>query len=163
MLKLFEYNWQVRDDWFKWCEDIPEEELLKKRVGGIGSILYTLYHIVTVEYAWIMLDMNGQPDNMVPFEECASLQQVIDLSNQYRKDVEPFVRSWSSEMESLTFSETNSSGQTENFKYGEIMRHIIAHEIHHIGQLSIWARELGKKPITANLIRRGLFENGGKE
>ncbi|MDF9530893.1 DinB family protein, partial [Bacillus cereus] len=32
MLKLFQYNWQVRDDWFTLCEDIPDEELLKKRV-----------------------------------------------------------------------------------------------------------------------------------
>ncbi|GAA0596805.1 hypothetical protein GCM10009001_11160 [Virgibacillus siamensis] len=50
MLKLFEYNWQVRDDWFTWCEALPEEELLKKRIGGIGSIMYTLFHIVDVEY-----------------------------------------------------------------------------------------------------------------
>ena len=40
--------------------------------------------------------------------------------------------------------------------HGEIIRHTIAHEIHHIGQLSIWAREMGKAPVSANLIRRGL-------
>ncbi len=48
MLKLFQYNWQVRDDWFTWCEAVSEEELLKKRVGGVGSILYTLFHIADV-------------------------------------------------------------------------------------------------------------------
>lgn len=160
MLKLFEYNWQVRDDWFKWCEDVPEEELLKKRVGGIGGILHTLYHIVDVEWAWIILDIKGEQVSKHPtFEDCASLQQVIDLSRQYRREVEPFVRAWTSEMESLTFSETDSDGETVIYTHGEIMRHIIAHEIHHIGQLSIWAREIGKKPITANLIRRGLFDN----
>lgn len=54
MLKLFQYNWQVRDDWFTLCEGIPDEELLKKRVGGFGSILHTLFHIVDVEYMWIL-------------------------------------------------------------------------------------------------------------
>ena len=53
MLKLFEYNWQVREEWFTWCEDVPEEELLNNRVGGVGSILYTLFHIIDVEYSWI--------------------------------------------------------------------------------------------------------------
>ncbi|WP_243840759.1 DinB family protein [Paenisporosarcina antarctica] len=24
------------------------------------------------------------------------------------------------------------------------MRHVIAHEIHHVGQMSVWAREIGK-------------------
>lgn len=35
------------------------------------------------------------------------------------------------------------------------MRHTIALEIHHIGQLSIWARELGRNPVSANLIGLG--------
>ena len=69
MLKLFQYNWQVRDDWFTWCEDISAEELVKKRVGGFGSILHTLFHIVDVEYMWI-LGLRGEsvPEEPV-FEE----------------------------------------------------------------------------------------------
>ncbi|WP_417894724.1 DinB family protein, partial [Bacillus toyonensis] len=43
-----QYNWQVREDWFKWCEQLTVEELLSKRVGGVGSILETLFHIVDV-------------------------------------------------------------------------------------------------------------------
>jgi uncharacterized damage-inducible protein DinB len=49
-------------------------------------------------------------------------------------------------------------GEQETHKYGEVLRHVIVHEIHHIGQLSVWSREIGKKPVTANLIGRGLFE-----
>ncbi|QWH42653.1 hypothetical protein EXW53_12305 [Bacillus mycoides] len=40
---------------------------------------------------------------------------------------------------------------------GEVLRHVIVHEIHHIGQLSIWARELNLQPVSANLIGRGLY------
>ena len=54
--------------------------------------------------------------------------------------------------------DTNQDGEQESFTFGEVMRHVIAHEIHHIGQLSIWSREIGKTPVTANLIRRGLFD-----
>lgn len=36
------------------------------------------------------------------------------------------------------------------------MRHVIVHEIHHIGQISVWVRELGYEPVSANLIGRGL-------
>lgn len=159
MLKLFQYNWQVREDWFKWCETVPEEELIKERIGGIGSILYTLYHITDVEYSWIVLDMQGKPDpGKSTFETYPGLQEVKDLSRQFNREVEPFVTSWTSEMEFLTFSETDPNGESASYKYGEIMRHVIAHEIHHIGQLSVWAREIDRKPVTANLIRRGLFD-----
>ncbi|HET7578105.1 MAG TPA: DinB family protein [Bacillales bacterium] len=159
MLKLFQYNWQVRDDWFKWCEDVPEEELLKKRVGGIGSILYTLFHILDAEYSWIYFLQTEQVLDEPPFENYASLSKVKDLSIQFHKVVEPFVTSWTNEMEYLPISFADSNGETRSFRHGEIMRHVIAHEIHHIGQLSIWSRELGKEPVTANLIERGLFDD----
>jgi uncharacterized damage-inducible protein DinB len=157
MLKLFEYNWQVRDDWFAWCQDVPEEQLLRKRTGGIGGILHTLFHVVEVEYSWIVCDMEGKPDFHETFGEDATLQNVQALSNRFHEEVKSFVSSWNSDMESRVLNTINSKGEPETFKYGEIMRHVIAHEIHHIGQLSVWSRELGKVPITSNLIRRGLF------
>lgn len=81
MQTLFRYNWLVREEWYRWCEDVPEEELLRSRTGGV----------------------------------------VIDA-------------------------------------WGEIMRHDIAHHIHHAGQLSVWAREVGKKPVSANVIGKGLMD-----
>lgn len=36
MLNMFSYNWQVRDDWFDWSQQISIEELTKKRTGGMG-------------------------------------------------------------------------------------------------------------------------------
>lgn len=156
MEKLFQYNWQVRDDWFKWCEDVPEEELLKKRVGGVGNILYTLFHIVEVERSWIHFLKTQQDPGEPSFEDYASLEKVKALSSEYHTEVKPFVMSWTNEMESRTI--TDFEDQSATLRYGEIMRHVIAHEIHHIGQLSVWARELGRKPVTANLIFRGLYE-----
>jgi uncharacterized damage-inducible protein DinB len=37
MLQLFHYNWQVRDEWFEWCRQLLEEELLRERTGGVGG------------------------------------------------------------------------------------------------------------------------------
>lgn len=54
---------------------------------------------------------------------------------------------WSDEMEENIL---------DDFTFGEIMRHVIAHEIHHIGQISIWTREIGYEPVSANLIGRKL-------
>ena len=45
---LFRYNWMVREQWYQWCEDVSEEELLKARIGGVGSILKTLFHVADV-------------------------------------------------------------------------------------------------------------------
>jgi uncharacterized damage-inducible protein DinB len=149
---LFQYNWQVREDWFKWCEQLSEEDLLCKRVGGVGGILETLFHIVDVEYSWISA-LQGEDDREPQFKDYQSIQQVKALSDLYKRELKAFLQLWSSSLECKMF---NASWTDKTYTYGEVLRHVIVHEIHHIGQLSIWARELNLQPVSANLIGRGL-------
>ncbi|WP_379153484.1 DinB family protein [Paenibacillus sp. sgz5001063] len=158
MQTFFRYNWMVREEWYKWCEDLTAEELLKPRVGGVGSILKTLFHIADVEWSWTM-GMLGKPDFQEDFAEFSSLEKVRELDARFRLEVEPFVLSWNEGMERNVFTEQQPDGSMSTDAWGEIMRHMIAHEIHHIGQLSVWAREVGKKPPSANLIGKGLMDS----
>lgn len=50
---LFDYNWQVRNDWFAWCAELPQEELVKKRHGGMQTFIHTLYHVIYCEHIWV--------------------------------------------------------------------------------------------------------------
>lgn len=153
MLTLLKYNWQVRDEWFDWCDQVSSEELVRARVGGVGSILHTLFHIVDAEGSWIDALAN-KPDLQPKFEDYMSVDKLRSLSNSLRDGVEQFLLSWSSELENNTISVDWNPGDT--FTYGEIVRHVVAHEIHHVGQLSVWSRELGLRPISANVIGRKL-------
>lgn len=154
MLTLFKYNWQVRDEWFDWCTHVPFEELTRTRVGGAGSILYTLFHVVDAEGSWIGA-LAGKPDPQPKFEDYMSVEKLRDLSHEFRAEVKPFLEESSSELDDKTISVYWNPGDI--YTYGEIARHVIAHEIHHIGQLSIWSRELGVQPVSANLIGRKLY------
>ncbi|PNB77304.1 damage-inducible protein DinB [Pseudomonas sp. FW305-BF6] len=154
MITFFEYNWQVRSEWLELCETLPKEELLKERVGGIGNILHTLLHIVDVEYSWIRC-IQGKPDVEFNFDKYETVESIRDLSNELQIECKQFLQSRSSEMEYNT--PVKASWSKNEYTKGEIVRHIIAHEIHHIGQLSIWARELGIQPISANLVGRNLI------
>jgi uncharacterized damage-inducible protein DinB len=157
MKHFFSYNWQVRDEWFEVLKTIPQEELYKKRIGGVGSIAYTLFHVVDVEYAWICGDLQQKTLRIVDFKDLNTLDAIIDLSQQYRTEVEAFLNNWNPKTSKKRIAVYDDDGIKEVFAQGEILSHVIAHEIHHIGQLSVWAREMGIKPITANLIRRNIF------
>ncbi|MDF2067224.1 DinB family protein [Bacillus sp. Cr_A10] len=155
MQMMFRYNWMVREEWYRWCEEVSEEELLLVRTGGVGGILHTLFHIVDVEWSWIRI-LQGKPDFQERFDDYNTLEKVKELDARFKSDVEPFVLAWNENMENQLFYDTMPDGRVETDTWGEVIRHIIAHEIHHIGQLSVWAREIGKKPISANLIGKGL-------
>ncbi|MEK4852854.1 DinB family protein [Paenibacillus sp. FSL H7-0756] len=157
MQTLFRYNWQVREEWYQWCEELPEEELVKARIGGVGGILQTLVHIVDVELSWVR-DMEGKPDIRIDFPEYNTLHQIREVDARFRPEVESFIVAWNEGLERRILREDRPDGQVTQHTWGEVIRHVIAHEIHHIGQLSIWSRELGRKPVSPNLIGRGLAE-----
>ncbi|MGB5944677.1 DinB family protein [Paenisporosarcina sp.] len=155
MKTLFTYNWMIREEWYKWCEDVPLEELLKDRTGGVGGILHTLFHIIDVEWSWICV-LQGKPDFQESFESYESLEKVKELDEFFKKEVRSFVDGWNNSYEKELLQETRQDGSIETLTWGEVMRHAIAHEIHHVGQLSVWSREIGKQPVSANLIGKGL-------
>jgi uncharacterized damage-inducible protein DinB len=149
---FFQYNWQVRDEWFSWCEQLAEGELLKELIGGRGNILHTLLHIIDVEFSWIRA-IQGKQDIVIDFNEFTTIESVKELSIHYREEIDEFLLNGNSSSDHVV----TASWMEGEFTKQEILHHIIAHEIHHVGQLSIWARELGLKPVSSNVIFRGLF------
>lgn len=152
MLTLFIYNWQVRSEWFKWCRAIPSEELKRQRTGGMGNILKTLAHIIDVECSWIKA-IQGKPDVAIDLDAYDTIEKVEDLSIRYHSEVMDYLNSHSIDDENGMIQPSWMEGTYEK---GRILRHLIAHEIHHIGQLSIWSREMGIEPVSASLIDRAL-------
>lgn len=155
MEMMFKYNWMVREEWYRWCEEVEEAELLKERIGGVGGILLTLFHIADVEWSWIRT-LQGKSEFTGNFESYSSLKLVRELDASFRPEVQQFVTDWDSNMENKQLYLPQRDGRVAAYSWGEVMRHTIAHEIHHIGQLSVWSRDLGRKPVSANLIGRGL-------
>jgi uncharacterized damage-inducible protein DinB len=152
---MFLYNWQVREDWFAWCESISEDELQAERVGGMGSILKNLSHVIDCELIW-MNYMLQEPLVYAGKDSISSLDDVIRFSNFMKENTENFLRNWTEDDEKRIVEITSRNGNTYSFTYGKIIRHMISHEIHHIGQLSIWSRELGLQPVSSDLIFRNL-------
>ncbi len=157
MQTMFRYNWIVRDQWYKWCEEVAYEELIRRRTGGVGSILQTLFHIVDVEWSWIRV-LQGKPDFQENFDEYNTLEKVRELDKRFRPEVEGFIDLWDECMERRPHYDPQPDGTVAVDAWGEVIRHVIAHQIHHVGQLSVWAREIDKKPVSANVIGKGLIQ-----
>ena len=152
MKKFFEYNWKVRDEWFEWCKQLTAEELLKERKGGVGSILYTLFHITDVEYSWLR-GIQGKEDVVIRYVDYNSLEMVKSLSDSFQKEIAEFLKS---NLDELKGEVVSVPWDEDKYTVDEILHHIIAHEIHHIGQLSVWSRVLEHQPINANFMGRVL-------
>ncbi len=151
----------IREEWFSILKKNPHNEFIKQRTGGVGSISYTLFHIITTEHNWIC-DLKGIPILNLEFSSYQNdLDKIIELSQTLHRDVKEYLEKWNDGLEYKELKLTVPSGVV-HCTYGEALRHIIVHEIHHIGQLSIWVREIGMKPVSANLIHKGIMLNSSK-
>jgi len=153
---MVKYNWQIREEWFKWCETISHEELTKKRIGGMGSVIHNLFHVIDCEQIWVN-QMQGTPVIIKDINKVSSLNDVKTFSNLTKPVTQSFIRSYTSEAEDRGLVVKRNNGTTRSIPYDKIISHIISHEIHHIGQLSVWSREIGLKPVSSDLIFRDLF------
>jgi uncharacterized damage-inducible protein DinB len=150
VLKFFEYNWQIRDEWLEWCSELTKEDLLKERIGGVGSILHTLFHIIDVECSWVR-GIQGIDDEEAQFEDYRTLEKVKELSAAYRNEMIDFLKT---NLEERKDEVVTVPWDDDHHTIDGILHHIIIHEIHHIGQLSVWARELNLMPVSANFVRK---------
>ncbi|MCH7322760.1 DinB family protein [Solibacillus sp. MA9] len=153
MLSLFQYNWQVREDWLNWCQSISEEEFHKDRIGGMKSIKETLIHIIDCELLWL----NSMVEKTIFCETRNSINQLKDIraySAFVKSHTKYFIEQLTSENENRIIEVKRRDGTILHFTQKKILAHMITHEVHHIGQLSIWARELQLKPISSDLIIR---------
>ena len=151
MHELFSYNWQVREEWFEWCGKIHQSELTKVRTGGMGSILNNLFHVADCEQIW-MNRLQGKPVIEKDIHTMSTLNEVIAFSEMTREHTEGFLSLWTPAYEKKELNIMTRSGKTYIFPYKKVMQHVITHEIHHIGQVSVWAREVGEKPVSSDLI-----------
>ncbi|WP_107842082.1 DinB family protein [Metasolibacillus meyeri] len=153
MLSLFHYNWQVREDWLNWCHSISQEEFQKERIGGMKSIRETLIHIVDCELLWL----NSMAEKVIEYEKrntITSLSDIKKYADFVKSQTTYFIEQLPSDYENRIVEVKRRDGTILHFNQKKIMAHMITHEIHHIGQLSIWARELQLKPISSDLIIR---------
>lgn len=153
MLSLFHYNWQVREDWISWSQAIPEEEFYKERIGGMKSIRETLIHIVDCELLWL----NSMIEKVIVYENRNLIKNLSDIkaySEFVKSQTNFFIEQLHSDYETRIVEVKRRDGTILQFNQKKIIAHMITHEIHHIGQLSIWARELQLKPISSDLIIR---------
>lgn len=144
---LFAYNWQVRDEWLAWCEELTYEELISKRHGGMQSFLHTLYHVVYCEHIWVS-QLLGREIDVQHMEEVSSLDEVRSFADVTRHLTEY----WFLRQDEFQQATLELRGRT--FSHEKVMMHIATHEVHHIGQMSVWAREIGRTPVNCDLLPR---------
>lgn len=149
-------SWVLNDLYVK--EDARKkgfaEMLIKKAIAFAEET--GANHVIDCEQIWVN-QMQGTPVIIKEINRISSLNDVKTFSNLTKPATEGFIKSHTSEAGDRILVVKSRNGTTKSFSYDKIIAHIISHEIHHIGQLSVWSRDIGLKPVSSDLIFRDLI------
>lgn len=74
--------------------------MIKDRTGGVGSILYTFFHVIDVVYSWLR-GIQGKEDIVVEFAEYDTPEKVKSLSDRLRNEIAEFLKNKLDELKEI--------------------------------------------------------------
>lgn len=149
MYSLFQYNWQVRQAWLDLFNELNDDQLNAGHMGGLGSIPKTLFHVVDTEYSWLRA-LKGEPDLKPDYKDFGTLGSIQDLSALYHTHVKEIIQFALLDLSVMA----DIPWANHAFSYETILKHILTHEIHHIGQISVWVKAMNLQSVDVSYIGR---------
>lgn len=98
--------------------------------------------------------MQGTSVITTDLHSITTLEDVKHFDTLTRPITQDFIQTWKPSFEDKILESTSKNKTVYTFTYAKVISHIITHGIHHIGQLSIWAKEINLKPVSSDLIIR---------
>lgn len=98
----------------------------------------------------------GTPVIIKDLKEIRTIDEVKSFSEQTKYITKSFIESLSPKDTPGILEVKTKKGNTVSYTYDKLIKHIVSHEIHHIGQISVWSREVGGKPVSSDLLFRDL-------
>jgi uncharacterized damage-inducible protein DinB len=148
MMKLSEMfsHWgQVRSDLLKTIDKFSQEELSYATFKDAWPVGQIMLHIADCEDNWFHGVVRGEfkPWVWYPLEDYPTKADIVETLNKARARTIPFLES----LDEGNFDEKYAIPDGEQFTLKWIVWHVLEHEIHHRGELSMILGILGKEGL----------------
>ena len=142
--EMFSHWEQVRKDLLETIDKFKEDELTYAPFEGAWPVGQIMLHIADCEDNWLHGVVRGEfkPWIWYPLEDYGSKADIVDMLNKARARTVPF-------LEGLDESKLDEKYIVEGEEYTLkwILWHVLEHEIHHRGELSLILGILGRKGL----------------
>jgi uncharacterized damage-inducible protein DinB len=144
--RLYDYNYWANRRLLAALAPLTPEQFVASVAGSYGSIRNTLVHTMSAEWGW--LERCGGPERGERLK--AEQYPTIESLTKTWAQVERYMRGFLSELDDaalerrITFA--FGGGPSQEMALGDLLQHAALHAVHHRGQVSLLARELGFAP-----------------
>ena len=144
--QLFSHWDIVREGLLDTVQKFSEAELDERPFANSWSVREILYHIANTEAGWIHFGIRGELSTWpTPYtaEEYPTIPDIIELLTTIHTQT----KGWLAMLTLANLSDVVSFGDGEIFTVQWIIWHVLEHEIHHRGELSLFLGQLGREGL----------------
>ena len=143
--EMFSHWGQVREDLIKTIEKFSEEELAHVPVEGGWAVGQIMLHIADCEDNWLhgVVRREFEPWIFYPFEEFPTKAAILEKLKAARERTTPFLMA----MDESNLGDEYAIPDGTKFTLKWIIWHVLEHEIHHRGELSLILGAMGKEGL----------------
>ena len=144
--EFFAHWKQVRAGLCGLIDQFKEEELHFKPYEGAWSVGEILLHIANAEQGWFRYAVTGELDAWPRRYSMDNYSSLDDISNLL-KEVHAWTETYIAELDRGDYHKVIELPWDEKIHLGWIIWHVLEHEIHHRGELSLILGLLGREGL----------------
>lgn len=146
VVRLLEYNRDVRHRYFEALAKLPWKELIKNREASFHSIRNIFIHTLNATDYWLDFLLNEKLYVHRRFDTYESMETI----RNYMKQMETRLQRYTSRLDiqglNAEYSVKNDAGETITVTAEDVLIHIFEEEVHHRGELIGLLWQMGVKP-----------------
>lgn len=144
--EIFAHWSQVRQGLIEVVQKFTEAELDKRPFPNSWSVRQIIYHIANTEAGWIHYAARGELADWPAPYTAADYPTIPDILTLLRM-IHAQTEAWLDTLTQQNLDDVVSFGDGEIFTVQWIIWHVIEHEIHHRGELSLFLGQLGREGL----------------
>ncbi len=146
VMKLLEYNAEVRHRYFNTLVELPWEEVVKNREASHQSLRNIFVHTLNAVNYWLDFLQNEKRYVRRNLNEYENIEDVRKYMELVEARLEKYVTSLTPEEVKRIYTTTNDVGESIEISVEDVLVHLFEEEIHHRGELIALLWQMGIEP-----------------
>jgi uncharacterized damage-inducible protein DinB len=150
--ELYKYSWWANARSLEAASMVSLEDFTKEIGGSFLSLRGTLAHLYGAEWVWLERWRGTSPSSLPSALDLPDLETIRSRWEKVEQGQRDFIEGLDPARLAEPLTYTNFQGERWTYSLWKILAHVVNHSSYHRGQVATLLRQLGKAPLSTDLL-----------
>ena len=150
--ELYKYSWWANARSLEAASMVSLEDFTKEIGGSFLSLRGTLAHLYGAEWVWLERWRGTSPSNLPSALDLPDVETIRSRWERVERGQRDFLEGLDPARLAEPLTYTNFQGERWTYSLWRILAHVVNHSSYHRGQVATLLRQLGKAPLSTDLL-----------